>query len=167
MRDLESYALRCMEKLDQLGIKYGNILAVTPNTRAKSRWGQCRKVPGGYTININVDLLDEESGPDGEEGLINTLLHELLHSCEGCMNHGPNWKALAATVYRATGYNIKRTSSAEEKGMTPSIRAVKYKYAVQCECCGHVFYRQKACKLTKHPEWFRCGICKGSLVKIS
>ena len=52
MRDLEKYALECMEMLDNLGITYGNIKEFTVNTRALRRWGQCCKRPNGYYINI-------------------------------------------------------------------------------------------------------------------
>lgn len=112
MRDLIEYACKAMEMLDSIGVQYGNIIDFTVNTRAQKRWGQCRKVPGGYTININAVLLDERNS---EDGLMNTILHELAHSVDGCMNHGTNWKAVANHIHNALGYNIKRTDSAEEK----------------------------------------------------
>lgn len=34
MRDLELYAIQCMEELEGLDIEYGNILDVKVNTRA-------------------------------------------------------------------------------------------------------------------------------------
>ena len=87
MRDLTAYAIECMNELDNIGIEYGNIIEFTVNTRAKKRWGQCRAVPGGYSINISSVLLDERND---EKGLKETIHHELLHSCKGCMNHGEN-----------------------------------------------------------------------------
>lgn len=114
MKNLEEYAIRCMEELDAIGIEYGNIVEVKANTRAKKRWGQCKAIPGGYSINISVALLDERNN---EQGLKETIIHELLHSCKGCMNHGEKWKRLAQKVNRAYGYNIKRCSSAEDKGV--------------------------------------------------
>lgn len=89
MRNLEDVAIECMEMLDRIGIKYGNVKEVIPNSRARSRWGQCKIVPGGFQININVDLLDERNSIDG---LKETLLHELLHTVSGCFNHGREWK---------------------------------------------------------------------------
>ena len=114
MRDLIDFTIQCMNELDRIGIPYGNVIDVTINTRAKKRWGQCRKVPGGFTININVVLLDEKNDVDG---LRNTIFHELLHTCPDCWNHGTQWKAYAAMIRRELGYNIQRTSSAEEKGV--------------------------------------------------
>ena len=43
MRNLEKYVLCCMGELDAIGIKYGNILEVKVNTRAKKRLGQTRE----------------------------------------------------------------------------------------------------------------------------
>lgn len=170
MRDLQKYAVDCMEMLDCIGIEYGNIIEIVPNSRAKARWGQCKAIPGGYSININVELLDERND---EDGLINTIIHELLHSAKGCMNHGENWQRLANIVYREYGLNIKRTSSAAEKGMCDEAikehiaarksRTHNVEYIIKCECCGHTYKRYKASKLTKHPDWFRCGNCNGAL----
>lgn len=115
MRDLQMVARDCMSMLDCLKIPYCYDVRFTVNTRAKKRWGQCiRRVNGSYDININVILLDESTDI---RGLENTILHELLHTCEGCMNHGAIWKKYAEMVYKAYGYNVKRTSDAYEKGV--------------------------------------------------
>lgn len=39
MRELLNYALECMDDLDAIGIKYGNVENFIVNTRAKKRWG--------------------------------------------------------------------------------------------------------------------------------
>lgn len=121
MRDLELITLACMEKLDKLGIPYGNILEVTINTRAKSRWGQCRHCAEGHKINISARLLDDSTDI---RGLENTILHELLHTAPGCNNHGAVWKAYAEKVNAAYGYNIKRASTAYEKGVAGAEKPV-------------------------------------------
>ena len=58
MRDLIAVTLECMEMLDDIGIKYGNIDDVVVNTRARSRWGSCKRMPNleNFTISINADL---------------------------------------------------------------------------------------------------------------
>ena len=59
-------------------------------------------------------------------GLKNTIIHELLHTCVGCMNHKAKWKFYADKVNRAYGYDdIKRTSTADEKGVKEVIRKRK------------------------------------------
>lgn len=164
MRDLIEYAVKCMEYLDNIGIEYGNVVDFTVNTRARNRWGQCRVVPGGYSININVVLLDERNSVDG---LINTILHELLHTCKKCMNHGAEWKRLAAMVYRAYGIDIQRTSSAEEKGVAEETRPEKnIKHKFVCEGCGQVIVRQRESEFTKRYTAYTCGRCHCHFKKI-
>lgn len=163
MRNLDEYAILCMEELGKIGIEYGNIVEVKVNTRAKKRWGQCRAIPGGYSINISIVLLDERND---EQGLKETIIHELLHSCKGCMNHGENWKRLAAKVNRAYGYNVKRCSSAEDKGVQEETRPVSVRtpnYIIKCNRCGHTYTRMRMSKIIQHPERYRCGRCNGNL----
>lgn len=161
MRDLFEYAVRCMEYLDDIGIEYGNVLDFSVNTRAKTRWGQCRLVPGGYTININADLLDERNS---EEGLMNTILHELLHTCKGCMNHGKNWKYLARKVYLSYGYDIQRTDSADDKGVVVRSAPVKHKFV--CEKCGQVITRQRESHFTRNYKLYTCACCHSHFKKV-
>ena len=109
MKDLKKLANECMAELDAIGVQYGNVISWQINTRVKNRWGQCRYIGGGrYSINITNRLLDDNL-PD--EAAKETIIHELLHSVDGCMNHGPNWKRVADKVNRAYHYNIKRTTS--------------------------------------------------------
>ena len=165
MRDLQKYADSCMEKLDSLNIEYADCIQFVVNTRAKNRWGLCKKEESGaYTISINVALLDETNDVVGLE---ETILHELLHTCYGCMNHGKKWKAYVEKVNRAYGYNISRLSSADEKGVhSREINNIVYRFAIQCEDCGKVYKRSRMSKSVLHPERYRCSICGGRLERI-
>lgn len=163
MRDLTTYALRCMENLDAIGVSYGNVLDFTVNTRAKNRWGQCRAVPGGFTININAVLLDERNP---EESLLNTIIHELLHTCKNCMNHGREWKTLAEKVNRAYHLNVSRTASADQKGIVAETlpeKTVKHRFV--CEDCGQIVERQRESDFTKRYNLYTCGRCHGHFKK--
>ena len=44
MKDLNKLYCECIKELDSIGVKYGNIVSVVVNTRAKKRWGQCKIV---------------------------------------------------------------------------------------------------------------------------
>lgn len=166
MRNLNIVAKECMKMLDDIGIKYGNVTEFKVNTRSR-RWGQCKCVPGGYSINISIALLDERNDING---LKNTIIHELLHTCDGCMNHGPKWKAVASKVNDAYGYNIKRCSAASEKGVEkdtrPKHKVIEYKYEIRCEDCGHIYKRSKMSKVIQHPELYLCSHCHGKLKRI-
>ena len=54
MYNLNNAFHSCLDMVVNAGINPGKIVEVIPNTRAKSRWGQCKRVNGGYSININV-----------------------------------------------------------------------------------------------------------------
>ena len=164
MKDLNAIANACMQKLDALDIRYGNIDRFDVNTRAKKRWGQCKAKPGRmYAININHRLLQDDVPMKAVE---ETVLHELIHTCEGCMDHGPRWKAIVAKVNRAYGYNIKRANSADEKMINYRPDETDIKYAVICTRCGHVVYRNRMSNFVRHPENYRCATCHGEFRRV-
>ena len=156
MRNIKVIVENCCHKLDAIGIEYGKITSVTINTRAKTRWGQCKLTNGCYSISISDRLMEESVDLIHLE---TTVIHEILHTCNGCMNHGREWKNLAEKVNCAYGYNIKRTTSCEEKGIDPTENiTIKHKYV--CDCCGQVVTRQRESDFTKRYQLYRCGICK-------
>ena len=164
MRNLDMIAKECMAELDAIGIKYGKVVKFEINTRAKKRWGQCKKVPGGYSINISASLLKESTPIDS---LKNTVIHELLHTCKNAYNHKAEWKRLAAKVNSHYGYNIKRISSTEEKGVEKEeVQPRKIKHKFVCKGCGMEVLRVKESRFTKNYDWYTCGRCGGSFEKI-
>ncbi len=157
MKDVFAIYENCKGKLQNLGIETGEIKRVKVNTRAVSRWGRCKKVSYDmYEIEISAVLLQDDVDDKGAE---TTMLHELLHSCEGCMNHGAKWKALANKVNAAYGYNIKRNTSSDEKGVKDNI-VKKAKHKIVCQKCGKEIYRMRASNLTKYPTLYSC-MCGG------
>ena len=163
MVDINEVFHNCCKKLDAIGIQYGKITKVTINTRAKKRWGQCKQIGMCYEISISSMLIQ-----DGVAlmQLENTVIHEILHTCKGCMNHGETWKRLASKVNNAYGYNIKRTTSAQEKGVKIEYVARTIKHKFVCTGCGQVITRQRESDFTKRYDRYRCGGCKGKFEKI-
>lgn len=147
-----------IKQVENAGIKPGKINPnVVINTTASSFYGLCTKRKNGiydYTIELNKNLLLGE-----EIYTMNTLVHEILHSVEGCMNHGPKWKRVVGIVNKKYGYNIKRCSTSEEKGM----QDIESKYVIQCEKCNSKYHRDRVSNLVKYPERYSCGSCKGKL----
>ena len=111
---LNDIAAICMKELDDLDIHYGIIDSYDINTRAKKRWGQTiSKSKRHYSINISERLLTGKT----EFGLKDTIIHELLHTVYGSMDHGKRWQKNAKKVRERYGYPLKRTSSASDKGL--------------------------------------------------
>ena len=116
MKDLEMLASECEADLSSINIQPGEVSQWLINTRAKNRWGQCKRcLPGIFDISISARLLQDSVS---DQAAKNTIMHELLHTVKGCYGHKGKWKDLALTVNRLLPqYTIKRTTSAEEKGL--------------------------------------------------
>lgn len=173
MKDLQALFQRAKEELDVLDIQYGNIVEIKVNTRAKQRWGQCRTILNSkywenkqFSINISDRLLQDDVT---DEACLDTIIHEILHTCKDCMNHGREWKELAELVNDCYAcYNIQRCTSSEEKGIEP-IEPIAHKYALKCEHCGHMWYKDRMCKIVKNPKYYthKCADgCKGNIVRV-
>lgn len=163
MHNLYKYAMECMSELGAIGIPYRTSFFEV-NHRAVYRWGLCRSNGDGtFTIQISSVLLDDNNSI---EGLKNTIIHELIHTCVDCMNHGKKWKEYADRVNKHYGYDIKRTSNSEEKGVSVNtIKENKRHYEVTCSSCGKKFIYYRDCKVTKNPSRFHCS-CGGRLSSV-
>lgn len=160
---------QCIAELEQIGIHCGCVRNWSINSRAKRRWGQCKFLTYDthhelceYAIEISEWLLRDDTDI---QGLKQTIMHELLHTCDGCMNHGKTWKCLADKVNRNLGYNISRLTSCEGVGISNQAvceRDTDHRYKVECIRCHRAWYKDRACKLTKYPSYYRCK-CGGNL----
>ncbi len=161
MKDLMKYVALCRRDLDFLRIPYGTVSKWEINTRAKRRWGQCKQIAKGeYIISISHRLLEDAAD---EQALKDTIVHELLHTVPGCMNHTGKWKQLAERVNRAcAGYHIQRVTSETEKGL----EHLEYRYILQCTQCGAMAFRCRAGSFVKHPERYRCALCGGAFQRV-
>lgn len=160
MRDLQQYISICQYELASIGIQCGAIEEIKVNTRAKRKFGLCQKSNNGYIIEISYILLYEQNP---ELALKNTIIHELLHTCEGCFNHGVQWQVLADKVNKHFGYHIQRIDSDDDIGIV--YNPCKYKYVLKCKKCGSEFKRMKRSNFVAHPEYYRCD-CGGKIVRI-
>ena len=145
------------------------------NTRARKRYGACKltKINGkrNFTIEISSRLYNSD-----DKTIQGVIAHEILHTCNGAMNHGEKWKRYAQIMNQTYGYNIKRVSSLEEMGMDDGKKSTKEnnkgqldpqrvaesKYVIKCKKCGNIIYRMRKSNVVKNPENYRCQ-CGGQL----
>jgi len=125
------------------------------NRRARTRFGCCIRRDGAYTIELSAKLAEEGS----EDAILQVLVHEVLHTCYGCSNHGARWKGYAQRMNAAYGYRVRRTDNYTELGIEDD-RPVRY--WVVCAKCGQRIPRMKRSPLVDHPERYRCA-CGGPL----
>lgn len=118
----------------------------------RSYWGKCRKKSdGGFDIYINAAL------EDNRRAMLNTMIHELIHTCSGCMNHSVRWKKYAAALNAAEGLHIRTAETEKDTGV--KARPPKVNYAVECEN-GHRLERERMSLLIKNPEHYICRECR-------
>ena len=159
MKDFKRLQEECMREVEAVGIKPGNIVKWSLNSRAKTRWGLCVKYKNGdCEIQIAERLIEDDR--ISEKSCKDTMIHEILHSCAGCHRHTGKWKKYAELMNDTYGYNIKRVTSGEEKGVEnyqSKGRPVKYIY--RCSGCGQIIMRKRECKFTRHYRQYICGCC--------
>lgn len=164
-KKLEMYFEDACDILDSLDIEYGPVKEVKINSRATSRWGMCRRnrYEDSYSIEISSELLKDDVS---YEAVMDTMIHELLHTHKDRMCHTGEWKRCANLVNEVYGYNIKRCTSAAEKNIDMEKKVQPYKYNVVCNNCGRSYGYRKKSKVIKsllmHPHNHDCTCCCGS-----
>lgn len=151
----------CKQMAAESNIKIGKICDIKINTRAKKRWGLCSYTSNGFIIEISSSLLQDDVS---REALMNTLMHEVLHTVDDCMNHGKKWKYYAGIINLKYGLHIKSTTSAAEKKIDDND---SYNYIIACPKCGYQWKYIRMSRCVKHPERFsHTGCCKDGLIRI-
>lgn len=149
---------------EELCFPIADFISYTIGTRAKRRYGRCRLISENcYDIEISDFLLEDNVS---DESIANTVIHELLHTIKGCMNHKEKWKRYASIVNNKLGCNVKRTTTREEKGIEPYKSKEQVKYIFRCKECGQVIKMKRKSDFVKRYELYNCGICKGKFERI-
>lgn len=160
MKDLSALVIECKSVLTRLSIPFVDC-PVTLNNRAVRRAGTCKRKNGGFHIEISSLILADTAS---ENGVCEVILHEYLHTCSGCFNHGKKWKAYADKIKRAfPQYNVERTIDFDTLGIEEP--EVLSRYCVACEKCGYEVTRSKMSALIQHPEEYIHTGCGGHFTR--
>ena len=92
---------QCIAKLNALNLPISNDILFKTNT-GFSKYGFCKKTPKGETafvIAINKWFEDDL-------GLEETIMHELVHTIDGCYNHGAKFHKYAEMINQEYNLNI-------------------------------------------------------------
>lgn len=155
MKNIKKVYEDCADICNGFNIPIAKTIYLKVNSRAKKRWGLCTlECEGEYTIEISDRLLADNVS---EEATFNTMIHELLHTCPNCMNHGKEWKYWADVINRNTCYNIKRTTSCAEKGIENIPKTPKY--TVTCNKCGRRWFYNRAGSVIQNVRRCKCPYC--------
>lgn len=164
MYNLDLLLQECIEDLNSLGVEVGTIMDISVNTRLTSVWGRCRYNKAGvYYIEINQILMNEFQV--SKQAIINTVMHETIHTVKGCMNHGTKFKNIAALVNNFYGYDVKRCTSAAEKNLQDVKKSSPILYTIKCQNCGGECGYRRETKVVKaikagNLAGYCCGSCR-------
>ena len=125
------------------------------NTRAK-RFGRCSRKADKFLIELS-SIFDQAEDKMAKQ----TLAHEVLHTCPNCMDHQVQWKSYVSKMNGAYGYNISRTNSCENIGVTREI-SKNAKYVIECQKCHTKVYKDRISGVIRNPEKYHCK-CGGRL----
>lgn len=106
------------------------------NTRAKGRFGQCKKRGNKFTIEISFLLEQTE-----DHYIKQTIAHELLHTCPDCFNHQSQWQQYSRKMNKAYGYDISRTNTCDNLGIAQTQK--QRNYVIVCQGCKREIVREK------------------------
>lgn len=73
LTELEGYIHGLNQNLKSIGIKTGKIINIDINSRATKRMGMCKKIKGGYKIEISKFILSDR------KELIDTIYHDTTY----------------------------------------------------------------------------------------
>lgn len=150
--------------LDDCQIPYSRDIINVSIDNAKERWGQCiRQANGYYKIRISKKCLN-----GSHDGLLSTMIHEMIHTAPNCMTHKGDWKryALIVNEYLGKPNFVKRTNNNAEHGISMAEVEAEANYIITCPKCGYKWLYTRRSKIVQHPDNYKCGECGTTLKRI-
>ena len=165
MKDLQKlYALVKAEAISAGIPVSSHIMRCSVNTRLRKAMGRCIKKTNmlGVCYEIEIAGCMVADGVDDME-IRDTIMHELIHTCPGCWDHGNVFHHFADIVNRKYGYHVDTYADREQlEAAGVVIKDPGYKYMLKCNVCGHEFKRKRWSDVLRYPELYHCA-CGGGL----
>ena len=167
MYNLHALLRKALEMCDKEGIPYRTISSIKMNGRLSRAWGRCKHKRGSdiFTIEICKTIADDTITP--ESGALAIILHEIIHTCEGCWNHGSLFKSYGD---RFTKYGYTDIGNACTDAVALQMDVEKYelskKYICKCERCGYTITQNKASHFITHMSSYTHTGCGGHFIRV-
>lgn len=163
MKNLNELLKQALEMCDKCGIPYGKITEIKINNRLSRSWGRClTKNHKEFWIEIQGRFAQDEYST--ENAVIAVICHEIIHTCEGCWNHGYKFMQYGKLLTDNYGIKVSATDSAGNLTIDSISWENDMRYAVKCNCT--TIYRDRMCDLIKYPQIYTCKKCGGKFARI-
>lgn len=101
--------------------------------------GQCKRnrYESKYQVYLNQELIKLAFQPSKLNAIKSVLVHEIIHTFVGCMNHGPNFKHYAMLANsKYDGIDVWTHATKLESEVFDQEIENQVKYVAKCMCCG-------------------------------
>lgn len=122
---------KSLEICNELNIPYSqHIDSICINNRLSKKWGYCRRyLKQDGEIHFNISIAGRLIKDDvKEKKLLSVILHEILHTCPQCFNHGKQWKEYKKQIKKEKHIKIYEVASSDDM-------KVESNYFIKCRNC--------------------------------
>jgi hypothetical protein len=155
-----------------MGFNLRTILPKVKLSNSLSFYGRCQCSNNVCQIYISKHYLNAPI-----EEIRAVIMHEVLHTIQNSHGHDAVWRNAAIKAqknynYLNGEYHLHSHPMYKGRGLLPHTELENTSkpsscYVLECQKCGKKIIRKKACKMTKHPEWFIHQSCGGKIKLIS
>lgn len=103
MHDIKNSVKSLKKMFKAEGLELGKIKKVKTAKLGKDLYGTTKWTAQGFVITLNTSLTDERNDIHHME---DTLVHEMVHCCRGCFDHGAEFQRVARQLDKY-GYNVQ------------------------------------------------------------
>lgn len=143
---------KALEICEAESIPYRKINGISTNNRLTRALGRCiTSNHREFKIEVRGKLLDKSLFPE-ERTVMEVIIHEIIHTCPDCWNHGYQFKIYGKRVEKY-GYIVgNSTTDMKEHGADVIAYQESCKYLVKCPKCGYTIGKDRMCDLIRYPH---------------
>lgn len=164
MKDLYKLFDSALAMCDEVGIPYGTIFNIRINNRLSRAWGRCLSQDGRKTFWIEIQGKFAKDEFSTDKAVIAVIIHEIIHTCEGCWNHGAQFMEYGQRITDRFGIKVAAHDSAEDLTVDSIAWNASKKYEVKCNCRS--ICKDRMCDIIKYPHTYTCRLCHGNFERV-
>jgi DNA-directed RNA polymerase subunit RPC12/RpoP len=136
-------------------------------SKARSYWAYVEKKGSNYFwIRVSDVFAEITDCSVRKEKLLETIIHELVHTIPKCMNHKTYWKANCSKVrIKYPRFKLDVTDDMSGFGISEKVRDDKY--IITCQHCGHKWNYKRKPKWINRADMCRCPYCNNKGMEVT